>query len=143
MGFYLRQLKMQFDILFFASTGISTTPSPSTEGPPTTCYQCGSKDRNIACTVRELLTGRPMACKAGQHFCMIDITIMGGLRTVVKRCVDETSCRKDWLEASSNLTQCVNYDPLGGVRVGIDCHFCCTKDGCNKGYKPQPSELYK
>ncbi|KAK3087413.1 hypothetical protein FSP39_005572, partial [Pinctada imbricata] len=55
----------------------------------------------------------------------------------VYRCVDETTCRRKWLQETSDLEYCINLMNKVTTSAGTyECHFCCHGDGCNSGITP-------
>merc|ERR1712154_352953 len=98
------------------------------------CYQCG--DSTAPCSAFDLLLGGSTSCPTGTDYCMVDVKVMAGTKSVVKRCVDQPTCYREWYQLSSNRSQCMNFDPARGDNSDLDCHFCCVTDGCNMGYKP-------
>ncbi|KAK3084929.1 hypothetical protein FSP39_021552 [Pinctada imbricata] len=105
------------------------------------CHQCGGN--GTPCSNQELNvpTVRPSACPADKGYCMSDVTTRDGNVSVKKRCVDKSTCDREWIQQSSNKDYCVihNQVKMSGT---YECHYCCTKSGCNSGIVPSNSTLY-
>ncbi|GFO04566.1 hypothetical protein PoB_003107100 [Plakobranchus ocellatus] len=128
------------------STDIPSTPSApklSTTTPlllsTRSCYQCGSP--SSPCSLYELLAGQPTPCAPGLDYCASYVTQLGGSRGVVKKCITLETCFKKWYQESSDLTECVTFDPRD-LSLDLECKYCCTGDNCNMGVKPHIASLY-
>ncbi|GFR91866.1 hypothetical protein ElyMa_004339000 [Elysia marginata] len=128
----------------------TTSPASSSSSPPPTttvpavstrsCYQCGTD--SVPCTPFELLVSQPSPCAPGLGYCGSYVVQSSSGRKVVKKCINFDTCFKDWYEESSDLTECVTFDPRDASK-DIKCNYCCVGDDCNKGVKPATSSLYK
>nr|XP_034303253.1 mucin-5AC isoform X5 [Crassostrea gigas] len=116
----------------------TTTPAPKGRF----CKVCGDSDSNIPCDTRTIFLGDSVECPAGQDFCMTDIIHDSSNNEMIyKRCVDEVTCRNEWLSQTSDQDHCTGYPNV--VATGAySCHFCCTSDSCNSGLLPKNSTLY-
>lgn len=116
----------------------TTTPAPKGRF----CKVCGDSDSNIPCDTRTIFLGDSVECPAGQDFCMTDIIHDSSNNEMIyKRCVDEATCRNEWMSQTSDQDHCTGYPNV--VATGAySCHFCCTSDSCNSGLLPKNSTLY-
>ncbi|RUS87388.1 hypothetical protein EGW08_004842, partial [Elysia chlorotica] len=124
------------------STTAPTTEATTSAAPAVStrsCYQCGSD--TTPCTPYELLVSQPTPCAPGLEYCGSYVTQVGRVREVVKKCISFESCFADWYQVSSDLSECVNFDPRDASR-DITCNYCCVNDDCNTGVKPAISSLY-
>ncbi|XP_065939950.1 salivary glue protein Sgs-3 [Magallana gigas] len=124
----------------------TTTPKPTTTTITTparsiSCHQCGDPDANLPCDLRTVYMGQSSQCSTGSY-CMTDV-VQGSDDSVAiyKRCVDELTCRNEWLTLSSDQDRCVRYAE-GAVPGQYKCHYCCTVDGCNSKVVPEAKYLY-
>nr|XP_034333337.1 uncharacterized protein LOC109619325 isoform X2 [Crassostrea gigas] len=123
---------------------ITTTPKPTTTtlaARSISCHQCGDPDANLPCDLRTVYTGQPSQCSTGSY-CMTDV-VQGsdGTVAIYKRCVDELTCRNEWMAQSSDQDRCLRYAE-GAVPGQYTCHYCCTVDGCNSNIVPEAKTFY-
>ncbi|XP_052680419.1 protein kinase C-binding protein NELL2-like isoform X2 [Crassostrea angulata] len=120
----------------------TTTPQPTaTAAPSISCHQCGDPDANLPCDLRTVYMGQPSQCSTGSY-CMTDV-VQGSDDSVAiyKRCVDELTCRNEWMAQSSDQDRCLRYAE-GAVPGQYTCHYCCTVDGCNSNIVPEARTFY-
>uniref|UniRef100_A0A8W8NAX7 Uncharacterized protein n=1 Tax=Magallana gigas TaxID=29159 RepID=A0A8W8NAX7_MAGGI len=123
----------------------TTTPKPTTTSttaaPSISCHQCGDPDANLPCDLRTVYMGQPSRCRTGSY-CMTDV-VQGSDDSVAiyKRCVDELTCRNEWMAQSSDQDRCLRYGE-GAVPGQYTCHYCCTVDGCNSKIVPEAKTFY-
>ncbi|XP_052680451.1 uncharacterized protein LOC128161222 isoform X6 [Crassostrea angulata] len=123
----------------------TTTPKPTTTSTTAarsiSCHQCGDPDANLPCDLRTVYMGQPSQCSTGSY-CMTDV-VQGsdGTVAIYKRCVDELTCRNEWMAQSSDQDRCLRYAE-GAVPGQYTCHYCCTVDGCNSNIVPEARTFY-
>ncbi|XP_048730879.2 tenascin-like isoform X2 [Ostrea edulis] len=121
---------------------ITTTPPPTTTAAPSvSCHQCGDPSSNTPCDLRDVYMGNPSPCTSGSY-CMTDV-VQGADDSVAiyKRCVDELTCRNEWLAQTSDQDRCLKYAE-GALPGKYTCHYCCTADGCNSKVVPESKYFY-
>ncbi|GFO04568.1 hypothetical protein PoB_003107300 [Plakobranchus ocellatus] len=70
-----------------------------------------------------------------------DIYSSHNIHPACRICINLDTCFKDWYQESSDLNECVTFDPRD-QNTEIKCNYCCVGDDCNKGVKPAISSLY-
>ncbi|XP_061186877.1 uncharacterized protein LOC133195001 [Saccostrea echinata] len=129
---------------FCSPERVTTTPpptTPTTTAAPISCHQCGDRNSNFPCDLRKVYMGSPSPCSHGSY-CMTDV-VQGADDSVAiyKRCVDELTCRNEWLAQTSDQDRCLKYAE-GALPGQYTCHFCCTADGCNSKIVPEAKYFY-
>ncbi|XP_061186849.1 uncharacterized protein LOC133194969 [Saccostrea echinata] len=105
------------------------------------CHQCGDPVANISCDIRMVYLGNLQECGSGTY-CMTDVVQRAdGSVAIYKRCVDELTCRNEWLAQTSDQDRCLKYAE-GALPGQYTCHFCCTTDGCNSKIVPEAKYFY-
>ncbi|XP_071096131.1 integumentary mucin A.1-like [Haliotis cracherodii] len=130
-------------------TTITTPPAPSTTSISTgkaierLCFQCGNADTATYCTISETIMPNSYPCTQDKGFCMTDVYQHTDTTTkFIRRCVNETTCNRQWYEQTSGNSECVDVDPTT-VSSAITCSYCCTTDNCNSLVVPDRHTLYK
>ncbi|KAK3088136.1 hypothetical protein FSP39_015214, partial [Pinctada imbricata] len=57
------------------------------------------------------------------------------------RCVNEQTCKHEWLQQSSDKEYCVKYGQVKQTDSFV-CSFCCVGSDCNSGVVPRNTTLY-
>ncbi|XP_078332806.1 uncharacterized protein LOC111126691 isoform X4 [Crassostrea virginica] len=122
-------------------TAPTTTTTTTTTGASSRyCHQCGDLASNIPCDTRTIYLGNLQKCASG-NFCMTDILQTSSEVSIYKRCVDELTCRNEWMAQTSDQDRCLRYAE-GAVPGQYTCHYCCTTDGCNSNMVPDAKTFY-
>ncbi|KAK7478141.1 hypothetical protein BaRGS_00030588, partial [Batillaria attramentaria] len=105
------------------------------------CRQCGDIDNKIPCRDLDLVFAPFTACPEDKPYCMNDVYHTNGLTNIYERCASRDTCQREWFLQSSTKAQCDKYDH-NVYADGLECHFCCYGDSCNRDLRPETSTLY-
>ncbi|XP_046581808.1 uncharacterized protein LOC124289246 [Haliotis rubra] len=120
-----------------STAGASEPPQTRQTAVPAVCNVCSGGPCGILPAME-----KTMKCPPAEPFCMNSVNKDAqGHLTYVKECAGQPRCEKLWWEQTSDDQNCI---PLNtGYSGELQCHYCCTKDGCNRDFVPKTDTLYK
>ncbi|XP_071096511.1 uncharacterized protein [Haliotis cracherodii] len=115
-------------------SGSHTTRKPVV---PSVCNVCSGGPCGILPAMEKTQT-----CTRTEPFCMNSVKKDAqGHTTYVKECAGQHRCERLWWEQTSDDQRCIPFNPA--YTGDLECHYCCTTDGCNKDFVPNKATLYK
>ncbi|KAK7473712.1 hypothetical protein BaRGS_00035039, partial [Batillaria attramentaria] len=134
---------------FPSASMLTSTADPSVSTPSTSTTTVAPVQTSVSavqCAVCDRL------CPLKQHeetcpdgFCMTSVTDDDSFnRVIVKSCVSEDECYKQWWQGTANQNLCLSILSMPNTPTGtsVQCHYCCYGDRCNSPDFPDQTTLY-